>query len=557
LLLFAACGAATFAASDGFVPLVLGRALVGLGAAGAMMAGLKAIIIWFPKERLPLLNGCFVMLGALGGVTATAPAELLIAWTGWRGLFEILAAATAGCAVLIYFAVPESTSAAPAPKRAASISLRTVYADLRFWRLAAVSATSTGTVFALQGLWAASWLTDVEGMERSAVVRHLFVMALAQCVGALLMGIGADRLRRRGVQPETLFSVAAALLIATLLGLVLRLPVETHLIWAAVAAVGATTGLGFAILAEYFPKELAGRANAALGVFHIGGAFVIQYSIGLVVQQWTGHTGEYPAVAYQTAFALNLALSIAALGWFVLPRVRAGGPILASATLHLSSCPESATSYQKAAYLLAERLGAARSQASNWRLAALGSTSLSALLGLALAISAARASVAPYVVRVDPVDEARVIGAPIKPHAPSDAQIAYFLARFIKNVRSLSTDPIMVRANWMDALNYVTGREARTLDDHARDADPFTKIGTQPITVDVIYVVRASGDSFEIRWKEQTYENGVILKTERFTGVAAITFKAPQSVETLKKNPLGLHVSAFNWSRDLIADGSK
>jgi hypothetical protein len=38
--------------------------MIGLGVAGALTAGLKAIILWFPKERVALLNGCMVMLGA-------------------------------------------------------------------------------------------------------------------------------------------------------------------------------------------------------------------------------------------------------------------------------------------------------------------------------------------------------------------------------------------------------------------------------------------------------------------------------------------------------------
>jgi hypothetical protein len=35
-------------------------------------------------------------------VTATAPAEHLLAWMGWRQLFEILAAATSATAMLAY-----------------------------------------------------------------------------------------------------------------------------------------------------------------------------------------------------------------------------------------------------------------------------------------------------------------------------------------------------------------------------------------------------------------------------------------------------------------------
>ena len=107
LLLVAAAGAALFSIADGFVPLVVARAMIGLGVAAALMAGLKAIVLWFPRERVALVNSYMIMLGALGAVTATAPAERLLEWTGWRGLFELLAAATAACAVVIYFVVPE------------------------------------------------------------------------------------------------------------------------------------------------------------------------------------------------------------------------------------------------------------------------------------------------------------------------------------------------------------------------------------------------------------------------------------------------------------------
>ena len=47
---------------------MVGRALIGLGVALALMAGFKAIVLWFPAERLALVNGWFVMLGALGAV---------------------------------------------------------------------------------------------------------------------------------------------------------------------------------------------------------------------------------------------------------------------------------------------------------------------------------------------------------------------------------------------------------------------------------------------------------------------------------------------------------
>ena len=116
-------------------------------------------------------------------------------------------------------------------------------------------------------------------------------MALALCVGALLLGILAERLRRHGVRTQLVLAAVGVLFIAAELALILRLPVPSYLVWAIVGSVGAATVLSFTILAEYFPSEIAGQANAALNILHIGGAFVLQYAIGVIVgisgqQRW-------------------------------------------------------------------------------------------------------------------------------------------------------------------------------------------------------------------------------------------------------------------------------
>ena len=270
-----------------------------------------------------------VMLGALGALTATLPAEFLLVSVGWRGLFELLALVSAGCVLVIYLVVPEmpvaiSTKGGPTP-----VSLRTVYADPRFWRLAPLSATCIGTAWALQGLWAAPWLSDVEGLDRPELLWRLLIMAIALSLGALLWGVAVDRLRRRGVGLRTLLGLVSAIFIAAQLALILRLPLPSHVPWIVVAAVGAGSVVSYAILAEYFPKELAGRANAALNLFHIGGAFVVQFGTGLVVQLWAPTDGQYPVIAYQTAFAFNVGFQIVAGIWFaqtsILTRLRRVG----------------------------------------------------------------------------------------------------------------------------------------------------------------------------------------------------------------------------------------
>lgn len=78
LMLAASVGALIFALADSFTALVIGRGLIGLGVAASMMAGTKAIVVWFPPGQLALATGSLVTLGALGALAATGPAEMVL-----------------------------------------------------------------------------------------------------------------------------------------------------------------------------------------------------------------------------------------------------------------------------------------------------------------------------------------------------------------------------------------------------------------------------------------------------------------------------------------------
>jgi hypothetical protein len=99
--------------------------------------------------------------------------------------------------------------------------------------------------------------------------------------------------------------------------LLVQFPLPSYLLWSLIAAAGAATVLSFGILAEYFPKQMSGRANAALNLLHVGVAFVLQTAIGLVITQWPHSEGTYPAEAHRAALGALLVLEMAALAWFV------------------------------------------------------------------------------------------------------------------------------------------------------------------------------------------------------------------------------------------------
>src|SRR5262249_739334 len=340
------------------------------GVALALMAGFKAIVLWFPPERIVLANGWYVVLGALGAVTATAPAELVVQSLGWRGLFALLAGLSALAALLLLFAAPERHDH---PVRALPIaSLWAIYRDRRFWRMAPLSAIGIGTSWSLQGLWAAPWLRDVAGLDRASVVEHLSVMAFVVCTSALLLGVLAKWSRQRGVKTEWVLVGVLALSMTAQASLLMGCPLPSYLTWSLIAAAGAATVLSFAILSEYFPKEISGRANAALNLLHVAIACLLQTGTGLIIAEWPQSDGTYPVEAHHTAMAALLGLEVGALGWFALsatcmPIRQSGSSVL---NLLLTAHSHSALASSRFAAVLAMWHRSAPQQDGGWRLAA-------------------------------------------------------------------------------------------------------------------------------------------------------------------------------------------
>jgi type IV secretion system protein VirB5 len=171
-------------------------------------------------------------------------------------------------------------------------------------------------------------------------------------------------------------------------------------------------------------------------------------------------------------------------------------------------------------------------------LAFFGALALSGGLAGGLVWQSARGTITPWVVEVDKLGQAQAVSPATADYQPTDPQIAWHLARFVEEVRSIPADPVVLRQDWLDAYNYVTDKGALALNDYAR-------------TSEVSSVIRASADSFRVAWTERRYVDDALAATERWSAILTIVVQPPTDADRLKKNPLGVYVHALNWSKEL------
>jgi type IV secretion system protein VirB5 len=218
--------------------------------------------------------------------------------------------------------------------------------------------------------------------------------------------------------------------------------------------------------------------------------------------------------------------------------------------------PEPETPYQRAGQLWDERIGSARAQARNWRLMALGGLLLAGGLSAALIWQSMQSRVVPYVVAVDRLGQAQAVAPAAKDYRPTDPQIAWFLSRFVTDIRGRSLDPVLMRQNWLSAYAFATQRAALFLGAYARASKPFADVGDKTVSVQVTSVVRASPASFQVEWTEKQYERGAPAGSSHWTAILTVKITPPRDADTLRKNPLGLYVDAIDWSQRLEGTAS-
>lgn len=322
LFLVAVAGSAIFAAADSVAGLVLGRALIGVGCAAALMGSLVAIGRWFPPARFAWLSSLLFTLGGSGLLLATTPLAAVSESVGWRGAFWLMAAVTAVLAALLYAVVRDAPAGAPGPggpcESAGELwrGFREVLANRQLRYVCAIQFVTYGTVLAVAGLWAGPYLNDVhrlDGIQRGNVLLVLNV--------AMLAGVMAFTVVERWIGSRK-WSIGGGAIASTLLLAVLAAVPQPRLGFAVVLLVFFVLASAYVMLSHaharaVLPAHLVGRGLTLQNLVAFLGVFVMQALSGFIVGAFGSAAGAAPEAAYRAVFGGLAVVTAAALAIYL------------------------------------------------------------------------------------------------------------------------------------------------------------------------------------------------------------------------------------------------
>ncbi|MBL8544338.1 MAG: conjugal transfer protein TrbF [Hyphomonadaceae bacterium] len=223
-------------------------------------------------------------------------------------------------------------------------------------------------------------------------------------------------------------------------------------------------------------------------------------------------------------------------------------PFRAPAKSFAGDPPE--TPYARARQEWDARMGSAVLSARAWRITAFAALAAAAIAILGATAIALQKRTFVHVVEVSPEGQVMAVRAMDGRWSPTNAQIAHHLSRFVVLVRSLPTDGVVLRENWLEAYKFLTPQAGAQLNELAREDDPFLSLGRVGRTVHVRSVIARSDRSWEVSWIERATNATGTSDPQIYSGVFTVTVRPPRNADDIAANPLGLLISDFSWSRE-------
>ncbi len=206
-----------------------------------------------------------------------------------------------------------------------------------------------------------------------------------------------------------------------------------------------------------------------------------------------------------------------------------------------------------------EHVGQVVSATKMWQAVGIGSLAVAAVSVIGMVSVAKQSRFVPYIVEVDKLGQV----AAVQPASAIDAAnltavIKAELATFITKARLVTPDQQLQASAIRDVYSLLANSDPATAKMSAwfngtKENNPFTRAGKVLVSASINAVIPQSQNSWQVDWTETVVTRDG--HPESVTNMRALitTYVVPATASTseqeIQRNPIGLYVKDFNWSK--------
>jgi len=316
VILFAFLGSVLFALADNYHSLLIARILMGFGCSICLMGSLVLITKWAPSN-FSVLAGTILGIGGIGGLLATTPLSMLADTYGWRSAFWISAIVISIIALLYFIIIrddPKVVDDGEEEIMKDSLNILKIIRQRDFKFMVPMSLMSYSSFVVVLGLWGASYLKDIQGLNSMERGNILMLMALSWNIGSFVFGYLNKFFG--GYKRVIMFGSCGIILFLIIISFIPIL--DLNYLFILFSLFGFFGAFPVALIAHYqslHDKIHMGKALTTANFFNFGGVFLIQWITGKIIFFINGGAlvaskQSYVCAFLFVAFSLFIALII-------------------------------------------------------------------------------------------------------------------------------------------------------------------------------------------------------------------------------------------------------
>lgn len=193
----------------------------------------------------------------------------------------------------------------------------------------------------------------------------------------------------------------------------------------------------------------------------------------------------------------------------------------------------------------------------NWQLTAFISMGLLVATTLGLVMLATSSRITPYVVEVNELGQARAFGPAKQTDEASERIVIAELSSFIRNVRSVYSDPQAQRDMIYRAYAHANQGARTFLENYFSNPenDPRLLADDFSRTAQVQSVTRLpDSQTYKVQWRETKHFDDGSTSASAWEAYLTVEQIPPQSADMMQYNPLGITVTDISWSKIFSPD---
>jgi len=292
--------------ADNFIYPIMGRILLGVGSAAAIMGTFKIIRMTFEEKHFTRMLSFSVTIGLLGAIYGGAPVSYMNEVLGYKMVIQIFASLGLLLSFVTYVLVPEIE---PEENRGSVLAdIKLVFANKKVMALCIFAGFMVGPLEGFADVWASVFLKQVYGFDaiQAAYLPSLFFVGM--CFGGPVLSFIAEKTKSYiGViiGAGILMFVVFAMLVAKLL------TVSTITIGFTLVGVAcAYQILAIYKASTYVPDHVAGLTTAVSNMIIMSFGYFFHTIIGLIIDNFGGAQSKEAFVFGVSIIPITLAFGV-------------------------------------------------------------------------------------------------------------------------------------------------------------------------------------------------------------------------------------------------------